>query len=438
MRNAMLDKYNYKFIYLLLILLFSVNVEVEAQKYRIVFSAEAAAEPCSPDPIRNSRDIVKLENTNTGRAAILAIGVCADLVDTQVNAVRIIDFLPNAVSRERYAETNSGSVVVDEFQRVNVNFNHCDSRSTTLSTFGATVLVSIEPHVDIIDRPDNNAICQVNLEVDVEGFAPEVYKWQFYDQFSSASNKWTNFPSALQGSHIASFDLEQLVGNRASQFHNTSMKFRMQKYCTGNYTPEVIYSIIACSPALIGNPNPKDLDCSYDEDASFELKLNRNLITSKSERLIVTLYDANTGILKDQDDVLSLTNNGDGTYSYNWTKRLVGGTYEVKYQTKTGNDVATLVEPNSFIIDTPDALNFNVVKVNDKSCFTNADGKIRITITNSEPGRTFQYKIYRETTSGVITYRNWTNFSSSSIEVGSLEDYDYRIKVRDNKQCYAR
>ena len=432
------QKQYFKNIYMLLFFMLVANTKVHSQKYRIVFTASAAAEPCSPDPIRNSRDIVRLENTSLGKSTVLALGVCADLVDNQVNAVRIIDFLPNAISRERYAETTSGSVVINEFQRVPVNYNHCDSRSTTMSTFGSTVIVSIEPYVDIIDRPDNNAICEVSLEVDEGGFAPEVYKWQYYDQFSTATNKWTNFPSSLQGTHIVSFNLEQLVGNRAPQYHNTTMSFRMQKYCSGKYTPEVIYTIIACSPGLIGNPIPKDLQCSYNKNASFELKLDRDLITSKNERLIVTLYNLPSGILIDQDDETILTNNGDGTYSFHWDKELEGGNYEVKYQTKTGNDVATLIEPNPFTIKTPKALSFNVVKINDKSCFINANGKINITILQSESGRTFQYKIYKVSGSNVTTYRDWTSFSSTNFEVGNLDDFEYRIKVRDNKQCYAR
>ncbi len=434
------------YLYCFLLLLFSNYLH--AQKYRIVFTASVQAEPCDPDPIRNSSDILRLENRSLGRSVTLALASCADLFDSHVNTVRFIDFLPNAISRKRYAETTSGSVVVDDFQRVNVSFAHCDSKTISLSTFSDSVKIQIEPYVDITTRPSNNAVCEIDLEADVQGFAPEVYVWQFYDQFSTATNKWTNFPSSLQGIYKVSFKIDELVGNRAEQFDGTTMQFRLKKYCS-KYTPPVIYSIIACSPELVGPILPSQTRCNYSNEGRFIMTVNRDLFAD--EKIVVSLYVQNV-INPSQYDFLTqeVSNNliqiSSEKYNFSWQGNVSSGNYKVKYQTIKGNGTIPETDPSwatlefspTFIISKSNGFNYSVEVLKNETCKSEYDGEIKLQVTGGESGRNYSYIVYKVDGSNVTVHKNWTVFSGLNTTVSSLGKDTYRLQIRDNQGCYAR
>ncbi len=432
---------------LIVIILFFSNAYGYAQKYKITYTAFAQAEPCDPDPIRNSYDRILLENTNTNKSFVLALGNCSKLIDEKVNFVAYVNFLPNAISEKLYAENTRGDVVVDEYQRVPVNFNHCDSKTTLLTRFNNTIKVAIEPYTEINPQPVNNALCKITLNVDVKGFAPEVYKWQYYDVLSTATDKWTDFPNSFQGVDTITFDLEELFGNKASLYYQKSIQYRMQRYCSGKTTKKVTYVMVGCSPELKEPVENKETTCNYSNDGSFTLNFKRDLYTSKKETLVMTLYDGNDETtLFNQEFTRTLVDNGDGTYSYTWKKPLDAGTYRIKFQTHNKeegintSDLSwkSLEFSEKFTIGKPKKVLFSIAKTSDETCFEIYDGYIEVSATG-ETGRTFLYQLTKNGVVQIVGGKSWFPFTNgSSTEISSLGKGTYRVKVKDSKGCFAR
>ncbi|CAL2075113.1 hypothetical protein [Tenacibaculum sp. 190524A05c] len=267
-------------------------------------------------------------------------------------------------------------------------------------------------------------------------FVPEL-KWQY----ENASGQFVDLPNHKNRYPLNVSLLDIFGTNWRSNFNGN---LNLQFVISADFTTQVVKSSIVtisineCTPDLVAGPIPVDLECSYDENASFELKLGRNLFTDRNEELIVTLNSLPDNQLIGQKSTTSLISNSDGTYSYKWPEELKGGNYSVIYQTKIGNNPSSLSPLSSFEIKTPSNFQFKVEKLNDKSCFENSDGMVRITVDKFESGRTFQYRLYKVSGSAVTVFKDWTDFSSDSFDVGGLDESTFRIKVRDNKKCYAR
>ncbi|WP_299104237.1 hypothetical protein [uncultured Tenacibaculum sp.] len=439
------------------VILFLSGVYCYAQKYKITYTAFAQAEPCDPDPIRNSYDRILLENTNTNQAAVLAFAHCNDLIDDRVNFVAYVNFLPNAISERLYAENTRGDVVINEYQRVPVNFDHCDSKSTRLSKFNNTIKVDIEPYTEINPQPADNALCKITLNVDVKGFAPEVYRWQYYDVLSTAVDKWTDFPNGFQGVDTITFGLEELFGNRANLYYRKSIQFRMQRYCTGKITNQISYVMIGCSPG-IDNVVEKSTNCNYSSDGGFTLNFDRDLYAN--ETIVITLYDQNDeSKLYGQEHTNTIINNGNGTYRYTWQAALDNGSYKIKFQTHNKNEGIASTDPSwnsldfyeNIVIGSPKNVSYSVTGMSDQTCFSEKDGYIDLN-ADGENGRTYLYQLRRN---GVLQYfngSNWTNYTGSNentetwfgftsgkdTRIRKLNKGKYRVKVRDSKGCFAR
>ena len=149
-----------------------------SQKYQITYTGIVEAEPCDPDPVRNSRDQITLSNLSGINLFPFLNANCNNLVDHATNEISFINFLPDRAIKRKYAETTSGTVIIDENEEVLVPLNHCDSQTITFPNSGNILSVDIEPYTQINSQPTNNTLCEVTLSVDEDGFAPEVYVWQ--------------------------------------------------------------------------------------------------------------------------------------------------------------------------------------------------------------------------------------------------------------------
>jgi len=226
------------------------------------------------------------------------------------------------------------------------------------------------------------------------------------------------------------------------------------KYVLGTTDPKAYsgtlsYLIRACSPQFV-EANPRSTKCSYTTDGSFELKLQRNLFSN--EKLAVTIYERNT-ITGDFDiiptggqnlNITSLTNNGDGTYSYFWLNNLPAKRFKIKYQTAsvseniTDASFRTLEFAGEVTIGTPQVVSFSIAKAEDKTCFSTNNGYIDIS-ASGQSGRTFFYQYRKDGQVQVISGKSWIPFSNpNTTKISSLGEYTYRIQVRDSNDCYAR
>ncbi|WGH76036.1 hypothetical protein P8625_02380 [Tenacibaculum tangerinum] len=426
-----------------------------SQKYKITYSATAQAEPCNPDPIEISYHRIFLRNTNTNQSFLLASAHCNNLIDSKINAVAIIDFLPNIISDNIYARTIAGNVILDEGNTVNVNYNHCDSKTTYVSTFSNTVKVDIEPYTEINPKPPGNP-CVITLNVDQDGFLPEVYVWQYYDFLSTAIDKWTNFPAQFQGKHTITFEPIDIFGNKTSDYLNKTINFRMQKYCTGKYTEVRSYAMISCSPQLQEPVVTQSTSCNYKADGTLTLNFDRKI---ESEELVMTLYDGtDDNLIYDQEFTSTLTNNS-GVYSYTWNKPLDAGSYRVKYQTHTGTGGIdqtdstwnSLEFSNPFTITAATPVNFNITSSADQNCFAINDGYIEVSATG-EPNRTFLYQLTKNGELQIFNGVDWIQYTgnnedndtwfqfanASTTRINNLNKGAYKIKVKDSQGCFAK
>ena len=418
-----------------------------SQKYKITYTVSAQAEPCSPDPIRNSLNRFLIENTDNNRRFTLAQATCSKLIDNKTNAVAIINFLPNSISEKVYAETTTGSIVLDEFQRIPVNFNHCDDRTVTFSTFGNSVKVTIEPYTEINAQPVDNSLCNITLQVDEDGFAPEVYVWQYYDVLSTKTDKWTDFPTSFQGKYKINFGIEELFGNKANDYYYKAIDFRMKRYCNGKTTKAIGYVLIGCSPEIEGKPKSKNVSCNYKTDGGFTVNLKRDLYDG--ETIVITLYDitdAANVIVFDQEYTDTLVSNGDGTYSYKWRSNLDAGKYEIKYQTHDkpngintrDNSWRSVVPSDPFYVVKPKAVTYSLTSAVDKTCFTRDDGYIDIE-ADGENGRTFFYQYLKNGIIQKVGGQEWIPFTNAkTTRITRLGEANYRIKVQDSEKCFYR
>ena len=273
--------------------------------------------------------------------------------------------------------------------------------------------------------------------------------WQFY----SSAGRWEDIPT-FKNRFPLNVSLLNIFGNNWRTRFNGNLQLRYK--LNNSFSSSTIYSrstytivLTECSPELVGEILPIHTRCNYTTDGKFTMTVNRNLVAN--EKLVVSLYEENvlngTYFFRSQESTGTLVNNSNGTYSYTWNQDIDSGNYNIKFQTLLGGGSsipstdpswATLEFSDEFTILNPNELDFNVVKLNDETCFNSGNGKIRINILDNEPGRSFQYKIYKVSGTSITTFRDWTNFSTSSFEIDSLDKNIYRIKVRDNEECYAR
>ena len=273
--------------------------------------------------------------------------------------------------------------------------------------------------------------------------------WQYY----SSSSRWEDIPVFKNRFPLNVSLLDIFGSNWRTRFNgNLQLRYRINaSFSSSTIFSKNTYTIMLteCAPELVGEIETQNTKCNYTSDGKFTMTVDRDLVLG--EKLIVSLYKLNqtssSYVFLTQEPTDVLIDNSNQTYSYSWVGDIPSGNYKIKYQTLKGtgnaipsNDMSwtTIGFSNEFIISNPSKLIFNVVKLNNESCFEKGDGKIKISVTNFESGRTFQYRLYKVSGSTVTIFKDWTNFSNDTLEIVGLDKSIYRIKVRDNKQCYER
>ncbi len=273
----------------------------------------------------------------------------------------------------------------------------------------------------------------------------------------------TYLPYAKRGD---SFDLDYTRLPGASPTQSVKIKIKYYNVDCDSYpylcSDVTVFNVFQCSPQLADkDPTPVKTTCVGGTNGGFKIRLGRDLKSDGSENLIVSLYEEdNTAIggygFRLQQDINTLTDNGDGTYTFEWNRitdgLLPNKSYQVRYQTLIGGNAINGTDPswataettNPFTIGEPTPLDYEVIHLTDKECAQAnvKDGSTEIKIKSNQSGRTFQYIIHTVVGSGssatLTLYKNWTSFSSSSIIINNLPKNKYRIQVRDSQSCYAR
>ncbi|MDY0779356.1 hypothetical protein [Tenacibaculum sp. IB213877] len=300
--------------------------------------------------------------------------------------------------------------------------------------------IQIEPIITVVQETQNDIGCNditINTNGVSQGFSSNSYVWQYH----LGDSNWVDFPSSYQGNSSLTLN--------SSFFNNHLGNVFIQISSCSLVSNAVVYNVISCSPNFKGYYNQAKTSCFYKNDGKISLKLDRDL--DPTERLVVTLYRVDDRILMGQEvkedslEFLDIDN-----YIYAWPNELPPGKYYFLYQTQ--NIDLSIIEASNIddgsswdkLIKTPDfeilaaqAVDFEVEKLNDETCFEKGDGRIRLNITSGED-RKFSYIIYEVNGSSVSLYRNWTEFTGRSIIIEGLANKKFRIKVKDNQGCFAK
>lgn len=274
--------------------------------------------------------------------------------------------------------------------------------------------------------------------------------WEYLDR----SNVWSELPS-YENRYPLNVSLLDIFGvDWREEFDgNLQLRFKISR----PYIDEVVYSrsiftiqLTGCSPDLAINPPVATSTlCSYTNDGGFMMTVDRDL--DDNEKLIVSLYKKDDThpdgfSFYSQEDTTVLQDNGDNTYSYTWQANLPPDKYYIKFQTLVGNgnipgtdpSWATLNESNTFMVNPAEYIEFEIVWLNDSSCFSAGNGRMELEVNGGERGRSFRYIIYKVKDGKETVYRNWTDFVGINTTIENLEKNKYRIKVQDNENCFAR
>ncbi|MCH2035168.1 MAG: hypothetical protein MK202_16795 [Tenacibaculum sp.] len=381
-------------------------------------------------------------STNLGPVTTLNYGAnTSTLGDTYYNFIRLPD------------NFNTANIRVYNYAIALGSFPNCeynDDYPTTKESFG-------DPTIFFLGCSFNQRVYSLHIYEEADKLLNGVciddtltlnfgYEWQF----SFDGVNWEDFPVAYNKKPVSSFVLKDLLtdsGVDVNSLNENQIKFRTGY--NNNYTNIITYEIVPCPPKLVGEIITAKTTCNYSTDGKFTMAVDRDL--ELDEKLIVSLYaldNVNSSYyFLTQESTNSLINNSSLSYSYTWQGDIAANKYRIKYQILKGGGSSIPSNDQSwtkigfsdeFSITNSDVFNFSALKINNETCFEKNDGKIRITISSKEAGRTFQYRLYKVSGSTVTVFKDWTDFSNDSFDVGGLDESTYRIKVRDNKKCYAR
>ncbi|MDY0779355.1 hypothetical protein [Tenacibaculum sp. IB213877] len=284
----------------------------------------------------------------------------------------------------------------------------------------------------------------LNLNATSSVAASDIIEWQY----SFDGNLETINNSQNKSSVFIDYD------NFAVNFSENTGKtiFFRYKLVGDVFSPLKAYTIISCSPPLIG-VFPQETKCAYTNDGSFRIDLKRGLYSN--EKLAIILYRKNDftdefDIILDQNlNITTLEKIDETTYRHSWTNTLPKGIYKLKYQTgKKGSDISPDdISWNSLIpvdleIKSSEAVTFSITAHADKTCFEVNDGFIELK-ANGESGRTFFYQLQRDNIiQNAGTNGGWLPFTgaNNTTTINSLSKARYTIKVRDSNSnpCYAK
>lgn len=200
-------------------------------------------------------------------------------------------------------------------------------------------------------------------------------------------------------------------------------------------TDETVYEINSCSPKLVGEIGAIDASCSYKDDGSFTMVVDRPVI---NREMIVSVFfenlvDGGYEFLT-QDAISSLTPEG-SNYKYTWNgDGLPEGNYQVKYQTYlTTTDTDDIgdsnefesLEPHNFSIRAPTLFSFALDNNNitDVTCYDGSNGRVVIGATGGS--NSYNYS---------LNNGSWTTLNTAKT-ISGLEAKTYTLKVRDSEGC---
>ncbi|WP_298778365.1 SprB repeat-containing protein [uncultured Polaribacter sp.] len=331
----------------------------------------------------------------------------------------------------------------------NLVFNHggfhdYDYQNTSTSEPIRTTLDATISPVLSNPQPDGGNICPDEL-IYTSG-TPEIVNgltWYFFND----NNNWEQLEN-YSNYYPLKYSVEDIIGNDyLSRTGSNAIKLKYKyQYNSSSEILEsetIIVNIETCSPELLSF-TPTSTSCSYTDDGSFSMILDRNLNTN--EKLVASLFFENEFIsgeynLLTQKVTETLIDNGNDTYTYNWPSDtpILAGNYKVRYQTlnvSEANPVWSSLEgtEDGFTIDNPLPVTFSATKLNDVFCNGGSDAKIELEVK----GGIGNYKYFLNEAITGIPFTN-TGIGTSSLSIfhtiSGLPKGTKKIKVQDANGC---
>jgi hypothetical protein len=267
--------------------------------------------------------------------------------------------------------------------------------------------------------------------------------------FNPLTDTWKVLPN-FKNTFPLDKSVRQIFGQNYKDYlvNETTLQLKFDifrgDYNGGNYT----FTVIEPSPQLLSFTSV-DSKCSYSDDGSFSMILDRDL--EENKKLVVSLFyefvkGSNSYSLLDQKDVEILIDNRNGTFTYNWTNgtSILPGNYKVKYQTYNKNTTTPYPLWDSlegteegFNIGAPPKITFLATKIDNISCKDLSDGSIQLNIT----GGVGNYEYELNNNDVWLPFSN-TNTGTQGLPtkhvINNLSSGKKIIKIRDRNKCSAR
>jgi hypothetical protein len=276
-------------------------------------------------------------------------------------------------------------------------------------------------------------------------------RWEY--QTDNNTVFWTSFPSNILNKFPMNSTVQEILVNETNPIENirilrvrfllspplgpltSSFPFVTYDRKPTVYSGILIFDIFNPSPQLLSF-TPSNTQCSYTDDGSFSMNLDRDL--NVDEKLVASLFFENAFMPGDynlltQKDTEDLIDNGDGTYTYIWPSDtpILAGNYKVRYQTLDTSDpnpVWSSLEgaEMGFPIGNPPPITFSATKQNDVYCKDGSDGAIQLNASGGVGG--FKYELNNSGT--------WTPFTTTNTHtITGLPKGTKTIKVQDANGC---
>ncbi|WP_273273895.1 T9SS type A sorting domain-containing protein [Maribacter polysiphoniae] len=319
------------------------------------------------------------------------------------------------------------------------NYNSSDFNQSILNSYQTCIgMINLFPIYLKPPEVNENVICptqSIRLELGWN------WQYQIVDNIGNLKG-WIDLPSEYQESRSINVILENLLN--LTQLSNISQIWFRTGY--GNeFTREVIYDVIACSPELVGTPETTNTTCSDSNDGSVTLTFDGDVDTANEFQMRYFIYqgdpnDFDTNDLDNAvpplsyDEILGVNLSdidGDGNFSGSSDSNLENGNYYILYQEVLYEGINVTVKSGKitpqFTISRPSPVTLSVDNTTQPKCI----GETGEVTLSASGGQEFESGIYQFSNNGGTTWQ--TNPTFSNLAQGQTYTFSVQHVLADGE-----
>jgi hypothetical protein len=212
-----------------------------------------------------------------------------------------------------------------------------------------------------------------------------------------------------------------------------NINIRVKPSCNNSFTTNTVtVQYLPDAPQIAKAPTIKQPTCSYSTDADFKLYFTRQIFSyEKIDFNLLKKTLTNEYVAVDNNPGITSFVSSGGYWMYDWrptSGTLTSGDYRVEVTGFNRSTGSPLCEKYSydFQIKSPPKVVFSASKIQDETCYSSKDGKIKI--TGSGGSGSFYYSLNNGSTWSSSTF-------SGQITISGLSPANYVVRIKDTKGC---